>query len=92
MRSWLLDLAAAALADDPRARRHLAGRVSDSGEGRWTALAAIDTGTPTPVLTRGAAGALHARRGEADFADQLLSALREQFGGHAREAGTEGGA
>jgi len=83
VRSWLLDLAASALAADP-ALGHLAGRVSDSGEGRWTALAAIDTGTPTPVLT----AALQERfssRGEADFADRLLSALREQFGGHAEK-------
>jgi 6-phosphogluconate dehydrogenase len=80
IRSWLLDLTAAALADDPELG-HLAGRVSDSGEGRWTALAAIDTGTPTPVLTL----ALQERfisRGEADFADRILSAMREQFGGH----------
>ena len=69
----------------PDARVTSPGRVSDSGEGRWTALAAIDTGTPTPVLT----AALQERfssRGEADFADRLLSAMREQFGGHAREA------
>ena len=80
IRSWLLDLTAAALAADPELG-HLAGRVSDSGEGRWTALAAIDTGTPTPVLTL----ALQERfssRGEADFADRILSAMREQFGGH----------
>jgi 6-phosphogluconate dehydrogenase len=83
VRSWLLDLTAAALAADPTLD-HLAGRVSDSGEGRWTALAAIDTGTPTPVLTT----ALFERfssRGEADFGDRLLSALREQFGGHAEK-------
>jgi 6-phosphogluconate dehydrogenase len=88
VRSWLLDLAASALAADPDLG-HLAGRVSDSGEGRWTALAAIDTGTPTPVLT----AALQERfssRGEADFADRLLSALREQFGGHAEKPGTGG--
>jgi len=88
VRSWLLDLAASALAKDP-SLGHLAGRVSDSGEGRWTALAAIDTGTPTPVLT----AALQERfssRGEADFADRLLSALREQFGGHAEKPGAGG--
>ncbi len=88
VRSWLLDLAASALAADPELG-HLAGRVSDSGEGRWTALAAIDTGTPTPVLT----AALQERfssRGEADFADRLLSALREQFGGHAEKPGAGG--
>ncbi len=90
VRSWLLDLTAAALAADP-ALGHLAGRVSDSGEGRWTALAAIDTGTPTPVLT----AALYERfssRGEADFGDRLLSALREQFGGHAEKPAERGGA
>ena len=89
VRSWLLDLTAAALADDPTLG-HLAGRVSDSGEGRWTALAAIDTGTPTPVLTL----ALQERfssRGEADFADRLLSAMREQFGGHAEKPAEGGG-
>jgi len=88
VRSWLLDLAASALAADPDLG-HLSGRVSDSGEGRWTALAAIDTGTPTPVLT----AALQERfssRGEADFADRLLSALREQFGGHAEKPATGG--
>ncbi len=89
VRSWLLDLAAAALADDPRLDG-FAGRVSDSGEGRWTALAAIDTGTPTPVLS----AALQSRftsRGEADYAAKLLSALRSQFGGH-HEKPAEGGA
>ncbi len=87
IRSWLLDLTAAALLADPDLG-HLEGRVSDSGEGRWTALAAIDTGTPTPVLTT----ALYERfgsRGEAEFADRLLSAMREQFGGHAEQP--EGG-
>ena len=78
--SWLLDLTAAALVDDP----HLdtfEGRVSDSGEGRWTSLAAIDEGVPTPILTT----SLYERfssRGEADYADKLLSAMRKQFGGH----------
>jgi 6-phosphogluconate dehydrogenase len=78
--SWLLDLTAAALVDDP-AMSSFAGRVSDSGEGRWTSLAAIDEGVPAPVLTT----SLYARfasRGEADFADKLLSAMRKQFGGH----------
>ena len=80
IRSWLLDLIADALAAD-HDLSGFAGRVSDSGEGRWTALAAIDTGTPAPVLTT----ALYERftsRGEADYADRLLSAMRNQFGGH----------
>jgi 6-phosphogluconate dehydrogenase len=78
--SWLLDLTASALAADP-ALSKFAGRVSDSGEGRWTIKAAIDEGVPTPVLTT----ALYERfssRGEADFQDKLLSAMRYQFGGH----------
>lgn len=78
--SWLLDLTATALHEDPQLNR-FGGRVSDSGEGRWTALAAIETGTPAPLLTT----ALYERfssRGEADFANQLLSAMRYQFGGH----------
>ena len=81
MRSWLLDLAAGALHEDP-ALEGFSGRVSDSGEGRWTALAAIETGAPAPVLT----AALFARfssRGEDDYANRLLSAMRAQFGGHA---------
>ena len=80
IRSWLLDLIADALAAD-HDLSGFAGRVSDSGEGRWTALAAIDTGTPAPVLTT----ALYERftsRGEADYADRLLSAMRNEFGGH----------
>ena len=80
IRSWLLDLTAAALLKDPDLAG-FAGRVSDSGEGRWTALAAIETGTPASVLTE----ALYARfvsRGEADFADKILSAQRNEFGGH----------
>ncbi len=80
IRSWLLDLIADALAADHELSG-FAGRVSDSGEGRWTALAAIDTGTPAPVLT----AALYERftsRGEADYADRLLSAMRNEFGGH----------
>ncbi len=78
--SWLLDLTAAALQEDP-ALSGFAGRVSDSGEGRWTIKAAIDEAVPAPVLT----AALYARfssRGEADFADRLLSAMRYKFGGH----------
>jgi 6-phosphogluconate dehydrogenase len=78
--SWLLDLAAASLLRDPVLSK-FAGRVSDSGEGRWTIKAAIDEAVPTPVLT----ASLYERfnsRGEADFADKLLSAMRFQFGGH----------
>ncbi|HEY2414939.1 MAG TPA: decarboxylating 6-phosphogluconate dehydrogenase [Pirellulaceae bacterium] len=78
--SWLLDLTAAALAKDT-SLADFAGRVSDSGEGRWTIKAAIDEAVPVPVLTT----ALYERftsRGEADFQDKLLSAMRFQFGGH----------
>jgi 6-phosphogluconate dehydrogenase len=78
--SWLLDLTAAALVKDA-ALSTFTGRVSDSGEGRWTIKAAIDEAVPAPVLTT----ALYERftsRGEADFQDKLLSALRFQFGGH----------
>jgi 6-phosphogluconate dehydrogenase len=78
--SWLLDLTAAALIEDP-ALSGFAGRVSDSGEGRWTIKAAIDEAVPVPVLST----ALYQRftsRGEADFQDKLLSAMRYEFGGH----------
>jgi len=78
--SWLLELTADALAKDS-ALSNFAGRVSDSGEGRWTIKAAIDEGVPAPVLT----SALYERftsRGEADFQDKLLSAMRYEFGGH----------
>ena len=78
--SWLLDLAASALRKSPDLA-NFSGRVSDSGEGRWTLLAAIDEGVPTPVI----ANALFSRfasRGEADYEDKLLSALRFEFGGH----------
>jgi 6-phosphogluconate dehydrogenase len=78
--SWLLDLTASALLQDPNLSK-FAGRVSDSGEGRWTIKAAIDEAVPAPVLT----SALYERfssRGEADFANKLLSAMRYQFGGH----------
>jgi 6-phosphogluconate dehydrogenase len=78
--SWLLDLTANALVADP-ALAKFAGRVSDSGEGRWTIKAAIDEAVPAHVLT----AALYERfssRGEADFADKLLSAMRYEFGGH----------
>jgi 6-phosphogluconate dehydrogenase len=78
--SWLLDLTAAALVTDTQLT-NFAGRVSDSGEGRWTIKAAIDEGVPVPALT----AALYERfssRGEADYADRLLSAMRFGFGGH----------
>jgi 6-phosphogluconate dehydrogenase len=78
--SWLLDLTAAGLVNDPELA-HFAGRVSDSGEGRWTIKAAIDEAVPVPVLST----ALYERfssRGEADYQDRLLSAMRFGFGGH----------
>jgi 6-phosphogluconate dehydrogenase len=78
--SWLLDLTAGSLVEDPSLSK-FAGRVSDSGEGRWTIKAAIDEGVPAPVLT----SALYERfasRGQADFQDKLLSAMRLGFGGH----------
>jgi 6-phosphogluconate dehydrogenase len=78
--SWLLDLTASALVDDPNLSKY-AGRVSDSGEGRWTIKAAIDEGVPVPVLT----SALYSRfssRGEADYQNKILSAMRFGFGGH----------
>jgi 6-phosphogluconate dehydrogenase len=78
--SWLLDLTAAALQESPDLA-DFAGRVSDSGEGRWTSIAAIDEGVPAPVLS----SALYSRfasRGLDDFADKVLSAMRKQFGGH----------
>ena len=88
--SWLLDLTAAALAADP-ALDHFQGRVSDSGEGRWTLEAAIDEAVPANVL----AAALFGRftsRGEADFQNRLLSAMRAEFGGHAeKDAASEPG-
>ncbi|MDR3704037.1 MAG: decarboxylating 6-phosphogluconate dehydrogenase [Candidatus Sulfopaludibacter sp.] len=85
--SWLLDLTAIALLEQPNLSKY-SGRVSDSGEGRWTVTAAIDESAPAPVLS----AALYQRftsRAEADFADKLLSALRFQFGGHLEE--TSGG-
>jgi 6-phosphogluconate dehydrogenase len=78
--SWLLDLTAAALAKDP----HLdtfSGRVSDSGEGRWTVMAAIDEGVPAPVLSN-ALFSRFASQSNAEFADKILSAMRKEFGGH----------
>jgi 6-phosphogluconate dehydrogenase len=83
--SWLLDLTAAALVEDS-ALSKFAGRVSDSGEGRWTIKAAIDEAVPVPVLS----AALYQRfssRGDADYQDKLLSAMRYQFGGHLEKSG-----
>tara|TARA_R110002073_G_scaffold7632_1_gene43283 strand:+ start:68 stop:1081 length:1014 start_codon:yes stop_codon:yes gene_type:complete len=80
VRSWLLDLTASALLSDP-GLDNFSGRVSDSGEGRWTLEAAIDQAVPAPVLS----AALYARfssRGDADFANKILSAMRHEFGGH----------
>jgi 6-phosphogluconate dehydrogenase len=82
--SWLLDLTAAAMQESPDLS-DFAGRVSDSGEGRWTSIAAIDEGVPAPVLTT----ALYERffsRGLDDFGDKVLSAMRKQFGGHDEKA------
>jgi 6-phosphogluconate dehydrogenase len=83
--SWLLDLTADALRGDPELNG-FAGRVADSGEGRWTVVAAIDESVPSPVLS----AALYERftsRGEGDFADKVLSAMRYQFGGHVERTG-----
>jgi 6-phosphogluconate dehydrogenase len=83
--SWLLDLTAHALLTSPQLD-DFAGRVSDSGEGRWTSIAAIDEGVPAPILT----AALYERfssRGQADFADKVLSAMRFEFGGHHEKPG-----
>ena len=85
--SWLLDLTATALAKDP-ALSKFSGRVSDSGEGRWTITAAIDEAVPVPVLS----AALYERfssRGDADYQDKLLSAMRFQFGGHLEQPAPE---
>ena len=82
--SWLLDLTASALLENP-ALAPYNGRVSDSGEGRWTIRAAIDEGVPAPVLS----AALYERftsRGNADFANRLLSAMRHEFGGHVEKS------
>jgi 6-phosphogluconate dehydrogenase len=83
--SWLLDLTAAAFQESPDLA-DFEGRVSDSGEGRWTSIAAIDEGVPAPVLS----SALYSRfasRGLDDFADKILSAMRKQFGGHEEKKG-----
>jgi 6-phosphogluconate dehydrogenase len=87
--SWLLDLTAAALLKDPEVAA-FSGRVSDSGEGRWTIHAAVDEAVPAYVLTT----ALFERfssRGEADFADKILSAMRKEFGGHVEKGATPAG-
>jgi len=87
--SWLLDLAANELLANPNLE-NFKGRVSDSGEGRWTVIAAIEEGVPAHVLS----AALYERfssRGEADFADQVLSAMRYGFGGHREKAAGEKG-
>ncbi|SDY96617.1 phosphogluconate dehydrogenase (NAD(+)-dependent, decarboxylating) [Nitrosomonas sp. Nm58] len=78
--SWLLDLTAAALAEDSELKQ-FSGRVSDSGEGRWTTLAAIDEGVPAPVISTALFGRFESQ-GEADYANRILSAMRKQFGGH----------
>ncbi len=83
--SWLLDLTAAALVEDP-GLEGFDGRVSDSGEGRWTTLAAIEEGVPAPVISS-ALFSRFASRGNADFGDKLLSAMRKQFGGHVEKKG-----
>jgi 6-phosphogluconate dehydrogenase len=83
IQSWLLDLTAQAFVEDPELAE-FSGRVSDSGEGRWTIQAAIDEGVPAHVLTT----SLYERfasRGEAAFADKITSAMRKQFGGHAEK-------
>ena len=85
--SWLLDLTANALLQDPSLSK-FAGHVSDSGEGRWTIKAAIDEAVPVPVLTNALYGRFSSR-GEADFANKLLSAMRYQFGGHIEKSDTK---
>lgn len=78
--SWLLDLTAAALVGDSELEQ-FSGHVSDSGEGRWTTLAAVDEGVPAPVISTALFGRFESQ-GEADYADRILSAMRKQFGGH----------
>ena len=85
--SWLLDLTSAALTADPDLE-HFTGRVSDSGEGRWTLEAAIDEGVPANVLAAALFGRF-ASRGAADFQDRVLSAMRAEFGGHAERSAAE---
>jgi 6-phosphogluconate dehydrogenase len=81
--SWLLDLTATALAEDPHLDEY-SGRVSDSGEGRWTAIAAIEEGVPTPVLSSALQSRLESQ-GAATYANKVLSAMRKGFGGHAEK-------
>jgi 6-phosphogluconate dehydrogenase len=83
--SWLLDLTAAAILEDPELQA-FSGRVSDSGEGRWTVLAAVDEGVPVHVLSAALIDRFESR-GEAEFANKVLSAMRSRFGGHAEKAG-----
>ncbi|HKG53413.1 MAG TPA: decarboxylating 6-phosphogluconate dehydrogenase [Anaerolineales bacterium] len=83
--SWLLDLTAIALRDDPDLN-NFTGRVSDSGEGRWTVAAAIDEAVPAPVISAALFGRFESR-GDGDYADRVLSALRKQFGGHDEKKG-----
>jgi 6-phosphogluconate dehydrogenase len=83
--SWLLDLTAKALAEAPDLA-NFSGHVSDSGEGRWTLMAAIEESAPAPVLSA-ALFQRFASRGESDFASKILSAMRFQFGGHVEQAG-----
>jgi 6-phosphogluconate dehydrogenase len=85
IRSCLLDLTAIALLDDPELKG-FTGRVSDSGEGRWAIAAAIDEAVPVPVISAALFGRFESR-GEADYADRLLSAMRKQFGGHQEKKG-----
>jgi 6-phosphogluconate dehydrogenase len=87
--SWLLDLTAAALVADPQLEG-FSGRVSDSGEGRWTAIAAIDEGVPAPVLSAALFQRFASRGGDL-FADKVLSAMRQQFGGHYEQKAQEEG-
>jgi 6-phosphogluconate dehydrogenase len=86
--SWLLDLTASALRDDPELEE-FGGRVSDSGEGRWTLQAAVDEGVPAPVISAALFGRWASRDGD-EYANKVLSALRYQFGGH-HEKPAEGG-
>ena len=81
--SWLLDLTAAALVEDPQLAQ-FGGRVSDSGEGRWTVLAAVDEGVPVHVLSAALVDRFESR-GESEFANKILSAMRKEFGGHAEK-------
>ena len=81
--SWLVDLVADALARSPQLK-DFAGRVSDSGEGRWTVMAAVDEGVPAPVITAALIERFESR-GLGEFTDKILSAMRSEFGGHAEK-------